>query len=157
MKTVIIGLGNPILRDDGVGIQVVRRLRKEFADSGDTEFLELSVGGFRLMEAMVGYQRSIIVDAMVTDQHEPGTLREFTLQTLVSTKNTCCSHDSSLKHAFEAGETLGLSLPTMVRILGIEAKDIVTFGEDLTPAVEAAIPRAIEKIRSFMNERGNDA
>jgi hydrogenase maturation protease len=163
MKTVIIGVGNPILTDDGVGIYVARSLKALLGsghlpgDEGNVQegkafsfqnvdVLELSAGGIRLMEAMAGYDRALIIDAIVTGAASPGTVHRLQGNDLVSTKNTMSVHDMNLPIALEMGKLLGVHLPSRIRIWGIEALDVETFSEDLTEDVAKATPEVISEI-----------
>lgn len=148
-KTIIIGLGNPILSDDSVGIKVARELISlRIADHvlQDVHITEVYAGGIRLMEELAGYERAFIIDAMVTPDGRPGTIRSLSLSDLISTRNLACTHDMNLPTAFKMGKTLGIRLPSEIRIWGIEAKDVETFGEELTDDVAGALPIVVEKI-----------
>lgn len=158
MKTVVIGLGNPILTDDSVGIRVSRAIRDRLADrhyndsGNDTiDIKEVYAGGIRLMDAMTGYDRACIVDAMVTGRFRPGEVSEFELDELCSTRNIVCTHDTNLSTALELGRMLDLHLPSAVRIWGIEACDVTSFGEQLTDEIERAVPVAVNVILSELN------
>ncbi len=110
MKTVIIGLGNPLLTDDGVGIKVARAIASAI-DSPVVDVTEVYAGGIRLMEAMVGYDRAVVIDAMVTGVRSPWELCRMTPQDIVSTRNLFCSHDGPLEAALEVGRLCGLNCP----------------------------------------------
>lgn len=151
MKTLLIGLGNPILTDDGVGVKVAYAVKEALASAGrnDITVAEASVGGLALMEIMVGYQRVILVDAIQTPSGQPGTIHRLTLDDIVSaapTQHSASAHDMNLPTALELGRRLGLSLPRVVEIFAIEAEDVVTFCETCTHAVDAAISAATELI-----------
>ena len=75
MKTLIIGLGNPLVTDDSVGLRVVEELRPLLADRPDVEVSEDYWGGLRLMERMIGFDRAIVIDAIQTGarRHDPPT------------------------------------------------------------------------------------
>jgi hydrogenase maturation protease len=162
MKTVVIGLGNPILMDDGVGIKVAREIKDRlrglslFMDGAarshrmgtvpGVTVKEAGAGGMRLMDELIGYERALIVDAMVTGTCKPGTLHELSLSDLVCTRNMVCTHDTNLPTALEMGRMLGLSLPSDIRIWGIEAVEVESFGEELTEEVAAAVPEAVDRI-----------
>ena len=154
MKTVIIGVGNPILSDDGVGIAVVRSLASDFEEGRDTELRECFSGGLRLMEAMVGFDRALVIDALLSPELPPGTITEVPLSSLVSTKNSSCSHDATLLQALEMGRSLGLALPKEIRLLGIVAQDATTFSETLSPSVAAALGQARERVLRLLAEKG---
>jgi hydrogenase maturation protease len=151
MKTLIIGLGNPILTDDGVGVKVAYAVQQELALEGHNgvTVTEASVGGLRLMEMMEGYDRVILVDAIQTAGGQPGTIHRLTLDDIASalpTQHSASAHDMNLPTAVEMGRRLGLALPGRVEIFAIEAKDVVTFGETCTPNVAAAIPVVTELV-----------
>jgi hydrogenase maturation protease len=144
-QTVIIGIGNPLLTDDAVGVQISRRLADATAGRPDIDVTELYAGGLRLMEALVGYKRAILVDAMECGQN-PGTVYCLSNRDLLETKNSVCAHDTSLSAALSVGRLSGLPLPDSIEIWGVEPQDLTTFGENLTEAVAQAVPRVVEKI-----------
>ena len=146
MKTVIIGIGNPVLTDDSVGIKVAQFIKERLKYRSNIDVCEAYAGGIVLMEAMIGYERAIIIDAMVTGNHIPGTVHTFMLSEISETKNLACTHNTNLSVALEIGTILGFSLPSEIRLLGIEAKDAETFGEELTKDVAKAVPVAAEKV-----------
>jgi hydrogenase maturation protease len=151
MKTLVIGLGNPILTDDGVGVKVAYAVREALGLRGRDEVAvsEAGVGGLGLMEMMVGYQRVILVDAIQTPAGRPGAVYRLTVDDVASaapTQHSASAHDMNLPTALEMGRRLGLALPEAVEIFAIEAEDVVTFGETCTPDVAAAIPTATELV-----------
>lgn len=146
MKTIVIGLGNPILTDDGVGVKVAYAVEKILAEHGRTDITvtEASVGGLRLMELMIGYERVIIVDAIMhRNGQPPGTIFRLTLDDLRQispTQHSASAHDTSLVTALEAAESMGMSIPSEVKIFAVEVENILDFSETPTPAVAAVIP-----------------
>jgi len=156
MKTLVLGLGNPLLTDDGVGLRVARALRVRLMGRPDVVVEEDYWGGLRLMERMVGYDRSIVIDAMRSGD-EPGTIRRLQVQDM-STQHTASAHDANLSTALRFGHRVGASLPDPddVLIIGVEAADVTTFGEECTPRVNAAIPRVVETVIQALDERGAD-
>ncbi len=115
------------------------------------DVIEMYAGGIRLMDVMAGYDRAVIVDAMVTGLERPGTVRRLSLSDLVTTRNTLSVHDMDLPMALEMGRMLGVPLPSEVVIWGIEAKDVETFGEGLTKEVEASVSRTVALIEEDLN------
>ncbi len=151
-KTLVIGLGNDILTDDGVGIRVARAVHREGLPDG-TDVMHLSVGGLALMEHMVGYGGVVLVDAIKTRGGVPGTVYALTLDQLPGTLNTASAHDTNLTTALAAGRQFGANLPEddKIKIVAIEAEDVLTFGERCTPAVEAAIPEAVRLVLQLLD------
>jgi len=159
MKTLVVGLGNPILTDDGVGVKVAYEVEKaiaaapvENAGVGDIDVIEACAGGLRLMELMIGYDRLVLIDAFTAaNGHEPGTIHRLSfddLRDISPTQHSSCAHDTSLVTALEMGRTLDLKLPTIISIYGIEVENILDFGDEPTPAVAAAIPDAAAAVLS---------
>jgi hydrogenase maturation protease len=153
LKTLIVGLGNPILGDDGIGWRVAQRLH----DSGNlppgVDVTFLAVGGISLMESLVGYERAIIIDAITTHQVPVGTVRNFSLDDLVNPAAGHLSsvHDTSLQNAMQIGRDLELQLPDEIVVISIEAKKIYDFSEELSPEVSSAIPEAIRVAQELLS------
>ena len=146
MKTLVIGLGNPLVSDDSVGLRVAAELKSRLANRPDVDVDEDFWGGLRLMERMAGYGRAIVIDAIITGA-EPGTIHRLTPDA-IPTQRSASAHDVNLSTALAFGRQAGLELPENERILliGIEAENVLDFGETCTPAVEAAVPRAVEQV-----------
>ena len=151
METIIIGMGNPLLTDDSVGIKVARILGEKLRAKKDVVAREFCVGGMRLMEELIGYRRAIIIDAMVSGCHEPGAVCNLQLSELAATRNTFSTHDASLADALDLGKLLGLPLPEEVKIWAIEAGDVATYSDSLTEKVQAAVPKVVSDVILHLN------
>ena len=147
MKTLIVGLGNPILTDDGVGIYVVRELAAR-CPWDDAAIAEASVGGLRLLDTLAGYRRVILVDAIQTRNGTPGDIYRLHPEDLRVSRHAGSTHDLSLPGALAFGRGLGMTLPgdEDLTIIAIEVEDVLTFSETCTAAVSASIPRAVEAV-----------
>jgi hydrogenase maturation protease len=149
---LVIGLGNPILGDDGVGWKVAELVRQQFSHPAvDIECLAL--GGLRLMEFMVGYDYAVLIDAMTTWQGPLGSLHRFPLENMadLTAGHTTSSHDTSLQTALKMGRQMGLRLPTRVDVVGIEAHMVFDFSESLSEPVEAAAPEAARLVMDLLH------
>jgi hydrogenase maturation protease len=146
MKTLILGLGNPLLRDDSIGLQVVQLLRSMLEMDPDIELDQDYWGGLRLMERMIGFERAIIIDAIQTGA-EPGTIHLLSPGD-IPTQRSASAHDVNLPTALEFGRQAGALLPPDGKILliGVEAEDVLTFDENLSPKVKQALPHAVEAV-----------
>ena len=144
MPLLVIGLGNPILTDDGVGIYTVRTVLDALPPDAPVDVIEASVGGLSLMEAMVGYERVILVDALWSPSEKTGQVIVFDAGHLPETLNSACAHDADLPTALSLGRRMGVPLPAdeAIQIVGITANEVLTFGDWPTPPVAAAIPEA---------------
>lgn len=143
--TVIIGMGNPQLSDDGVGLAVALAVAERVQRRMTLTVTELNTGGMRLMEAMAGFKRAVVVDAMLSGAPH-GTVRQFDPQDFVTTKNTFSSHDTDFATAYDLGVMAGVPLPELVSFWGVEAREFDLFSECLTAEVAAAVPVAVERI-----------
>lgn len=157
MSTLVLGLGNPILTDDGVGIHVVRQAaaRYEQAQDDAVTFAEASVGGLRLLEAISGHNRLILVDAIQTPGGAPGQIHRLSVDGLRTSLHAGSTHDLSFSGALAWGRRMGMALPpdAGITILAVEAEDVLTFGEALTPAVAAALPCVVDEVLAAL-QRG---
>jgi hydrogenase maturation protease len=150
MKTLVIGLGNPILGDDGVGWCVVEEIARLTADRNDIEVDCVAMGGLSLMERLTGCERVIIVDSIFTGEKPNGTVSLFRLTQMPdhTSGHTTAIHDTSLHNALTVGRSLDIPLPRDedIHIVSIEAENVYDFSEILTPLVKAAIPQAVRAV-----------
>jgi hydrogenase maturation protease len=163
MKTIVIGLGNPILGDDGVGWKVAEEVRKQLSlvnapdpqgeGRDDVEVELFSLGGISLMEHLIGYERAILIDAMTSDR-ETGSIIVSRLSELpdYSTLHTTSVHDTSLQNALRLGRGMGASLPEEeeVVVVGIATSHVYDFSEELTPPVAESIPLAMKIVMGLL-------
>jgi hydrogenase maturation protease len=156
MSTRIIGLGNSILTDDGVGIYAVREVRrllnKNELDPG-IDIVETEVGGFDLMELMAGWKRVILVDSIQFEGLRPGTVRRIRPEDLHTSLRLRSVHDIDLPTVLELGRRLGLSMPEEISIFGIQAEDALALGESLTDAAHRGMKEAVNLILADIQEK----
>ncbi len=147
MKTLVIGLGNPILGDDGVGWRVVEEIARQTANKPEVEVDCVSLGGLSLMERLTGCERVILVDSIFTGEKPIGTVSQFALSDIpdLTAGHSASAHDTSLHNALNLGRGMDIPLPRDedVLIVAIEAENVYDFSEILSPAVEAAVPQAV--------------
>ena len=145
MKTLILGIGNTVLSDDGVGCRVVQRLKKRLQGMSEITVKETAVSGLSLLDELTGYERLIIVDAIKTKSGKPGVVYKLSPSDF-KTGRMAIIHDLGLVSTLELGRKLEMDMPGEVIIFAIEAKDMATFSEKLSPEVEKAIPQAVEMV-----------
>lgn len=152
MKTLVIGLGNPILTDDGAGIYAARMVERALPPDADVEVVELAVGGLGLMEAMIGYDRVIVIDAIWSPDGATGEVLSFDAGCLPETMNSASAHDADLPTALRVGRALGADLPpdSAIQIVGVGAREVLTFGETPTPPVAAALPELARRVMDLL-------
>ena len=144
---MIVGVGNPILSDDGVGIHVARKLRDLGLEGVDVE--ELPASGLELLDMVLGYDRVVIVDAIVTDEGRPGEFHVLEENAFERTVHGSTPHGINIATALAMGRKIvPEKMPKEVFFVAIEAEDIVNVSESMTPAVAAAIPSIVDRIVS---------
>lgn len=145
MKTLILGLGNSIRCDDGVGNRIAQILENEISDPQVT-VTETNAAGLGLLDLLTGYERAIIIDAIQTQKGKAGQVHRLSLHDLAVPHYLSATHNIDLATALELGTRLGLALPEEVIIFAIEAADVTTFSEECTPEVERAIPEVMKLV-----------
>jgi hydrogenase maturation protease len=148
-RTLVLGLGNPILTDDRVGLEVARAI-VERLPQGQVALAEASVGGLELLHVLEGSERVLIVDAWSNARGGPplgpGEAREMALDELDASGGAISPHTAGLGDCLAVGRACGLAMPAAVRVFVIGAEELFRFGERCTPAVEAAIPAVADQI-----------
>jgi len=149
MKGLVLGLGNDILSDDGVGLVVIRRLREIFKNKESMDIVETNEMGLSLLDFIEGYDWAVIVDSIMTGSCEPGTLHFFDRETFDHPR-ACNPHHMGLDEILDMAEKMNLRVPNKLYVVAIEVKDPFSFGEELTPEVEEAIPKALSEIERII-------
>ncbi len=149
---LLLGLGNPILGDDAIGLVLAAAVGERLSGSGDLERLELiddcSSGGLELLEPLAGRERVFLVDAIVTGQAAPGTLHRFTAGALPPTRRLAGPHDADLATALALGRRLGMDLPPdeAIAIYAVEIEPANEFRATLTPDLQRVAPALADAI-----------
>ena len=153
MKTLIVGLGNPNLGDDGVGWKVAKEVCKNLPKDAHVAVNCLSLGGISLMEHLIGYDRVILVDAFEMDA-PVGSISVLKLSELpnYSAFHIASTHDPSLQDAMELGRKMGAHLPEDVLVVGIAVERIHEFSKDLSPPVAQVVPFVVNIVLDLLKE-----
>ena len=144
MKTIILGVGNQILGDDGVGVHVANELKKHIKNP-DITIDEGITGGMNLVELILGYDKAIIIDAVKTEDGKNGEVKKIPLIEF-STLHSCNPHDVSLSEAISMAKKMGENrIPSEIVIVGILMKEIpCEFKETLSKKIAEAVPKAVK-------------
>jgi len=144
-RTLILGLGNELLADDAVGVLVVRQLSNDLADRADIDVVGTPEHGLALLDLLIGYDEVVLVDAIVSGAHEPGEVFEIDPTELRPTPNPS-PHYAGVPELLALGERLGLAMPRGVRIVAVEAGDLLTLGGPMTVGVRRALPELRRRV-----------
>jgi hydrogenase maturation protease len=162
-RTIVVGLGNPVLGDDGVGWRIADALETALAAApesgrpcGPVEIERLGVGGLRLMEFLDGFEMAILIDAAEFPGRPAGEVRSCPLEDLdcFAAGHLDSAHDASLVTALALGRRLGACLPTRIWTVTVQAYSTGEFSERLTPQVEAAVPVAASAVLAILAAAG---
>jgi hydrogenase maturation protease len=149
-KTVIVGVGNILCRDEGVGIHVIEELKKYNLPS-HVEIYDGGTGGLDILEVLEGSDRAIIVDA-VRGGMKPGEIcciRLDELDTEDGEAKMVSTHELDFIMAKKIGEKV-YDLPNDIILIGVEPESI-ELGTNLTPVIKDAIPLVIQYILAIIN------
>jgi hydrogenase maturation protease len=150
---LVLCLGNEVLSDDAFGKFVCEELLREPNISRKCEIVFATLAGFSLLDLLNDYEDVLIVDAMVMENPDVGRLHLFSLDSLQPTLNLCNSHQMSLPTAVHLGTSLGYNMPTKIDVLAVEALDVETLSEEMTPKVAAAVGAAKERALLWVSEQ----
>jgi hydrogenase maturation protease len=150
---LVLGLGNTLLTDEAAGIAVIRQLEKDHGDLPNVRYMDGGTLSFTLADPIAEASGLIVVDAAALGE-SPGTVRVFENEAMdrqLSGKGKSV-HEVSLADLLDMAR-LTDTLPEKRCLVGIEP-EAVDWGEQLTPPVAAAVPKAVTAIRDVI-ERWN--
>jgi hydrogenase maturation protease len=140
---LILGVGNPFRRDDGIGPAVINALQAD-PPLPDTDVLEGGTDGFALLDHVQHYDRVLVIDA-VNMGLPPGTVRVFA----PADANMTIHADALSTHGFGLAEMITLmerlQIRTDLHIIGIQPKE-VSFGQGLSPEVAAKLDTILKLV-----------
>ncbi len=144
-RVLVLGLGNDILTDDAVGLEVARHLRSQLAGVSSVEVCETTEMGLALLDFMTGYSAVVIVDSIQTGGAAPGSLHRLDGADLEQLTGRT-PHVRGVSETLALGRQLGLAMPAKVTIFAIEVEDPFTLGTNLSPSLRAALPGIVGRI-----------
>ena len=152
MKTLVFGIGNLLRSDDGVGLHIIEHLRKE--NLGDAADLKEGSTGLDILDAIKGYDRIILVDA-IKSGGEPGEIYKLSVEDFqnIETLHSFSTHlNMDFFTMIELGEKLFPGqIPEDIIIIAVEAGDTTTISDKCSPSVEKAIPEAVDLVKTLLS------
>ena len=151
MRTLLLGMGNPLLCDDAIGVRLAAGLALRLERRPGLDVIEeCSVGGLNLVDVVAGYDRLIVIDSIKTRDGKPGAWYRLSAGSLRETMNLSSVHDTNFATALEFGRRMGTPVPDDddIHIFAVEVDDNMTFCETMTPALETGYAELLEEIGS---------
>lgn len=147
-KLAIIGLGNTLRRDDGIGIHVLALLQECLCNQG-IAFFNFGIASFGLVNYISDFNKVLLIDAIDADL-EPASLKIFKLNeaSYQIREKKLSSHEITLSDLLNLYKTL--EIPSDVHIAGIQVKD-TSYGLEMTGELESAKTRIAEEISKFVD------
>ncbi|MGA2159641.1 MAG: hydrogenase maturation protease [Dehalococcoidia bacterium] len=152
MRKLVLGIGNPIIGDDGVGFKVIEALEAD-PPPGDITLSACDVSGLAIMDLVIDFDEVVIVDAIQTVDGKPGDLYRLKVDDFRVSKHAVSPHDTDLPTALEIGKLLNVKIPDKISIVAIEIPDAFEFSNELTPPVAKAVPEAVQMVKDILKER----
>ncbi len=152
---LVLCLGNEVVSDDALGFVVAERLTGVDLPP-EVEVTAVALAGFGLLELLQQRRAVLIVDAIVTGKEPPGHIHFFRAGTMTPTQHLVGSHQINLPHALQLGQMLGLDMPERIDVLAVEAADVQTLAEQLTPPVEHAVPKVVQKVIDWIEQTSQE-
>lgn len=133
MRSIIIGLGNPIVGDDAIAIKVMEHIRDTFSPIKNTKILaDISLAGLGLVELIRGYESVILVDSIQTGKNSVGTVLQLKPEEFSLALHTSHYHNIDIFTALEFGNQMYDDVPKDIKIIGIEIINPMEFSDDLS-------------------------
>lgn len=150
-STLILGLGNDILTDDGIGIKVVQKIQKDLAKP-NVAFHTAAVGGLEIPEMIKDYGGVIIIDAIKTANAIPGTVYHLTPFHFKGTLHLSNFHDVSFLAALDFAEHMEISIPDQIDILAIEIIEDLIFSDEFSPPIAKKYEQIYREVLAAVKE-----
>ena len=145
-KILILGIGNVLMGDEGVGVHAIKELEKESFPANVT-LLDGGTGGFHLLEYLQEYPTVIMIDATM-DNDPAGTIKVIKPKFATDFPKALSAHDIGLRDLIESTAVLG-ELPKMF-LITVTIDSIQSMEMDLSPKIEKQIPAVVGKVKEIL-------
>ena len=150
-KTLILGIGNDILTDDGIGPKLVNDLQKKnYPDN--IHFQNAFLGGLEILEIIQGFEQVIFIDAIITEKGIPGTVYHFTPYDFIETLHLSNLHDANFLTALELGKKMNMSIPSDIHIIAVEIVEDRVFSDQFSAEIEKKYSEIIESVKVLLHD-----
>ena len=148
---ILIGLGSPIMSDDGIGLLVASEVHKRLRGFD----LDITCGGgLEVVDIIQSYRVAVVIDAMVTGRFEPGALVRLDVDTDITTLRSGPSHALNFVEAVEVARSCNAPLPETIVVYAIEVREVRTVSDKVSKVLLDRIPEIVEEIVQDMQGLG---
>lgn len=150
-KILVLGLGNELLKDDGIGPKLVNKLQN-FLPLSNIDYKTSLVGGMECIEMMKGYHHVVIIDGIMTGEGVPGTVYFMTYPLNMKTLHLSNAHDISFDMSVQLARKLKYPFPEKICIIAIEILEDREFGEELTKPLQEKYSEIFSSVSTTIQE-----
>jgi hydrogenase maturation protease len=147
-----MGVGNPLMRDDGIGPRVIELLRAGYTFPEHVEVVDAGTMSFMILDLLRGVDRLIIIDAVDNTEADPGTVFRMTPDEIAPNQIAHSLHDVRLVDVLQAAELMGHTPQTIA--FGVQIEAIEEWVLELSASVEAAVPIAAGAVLEELQSMG---
>jgi hydrogenase maturation protease len=148
-STLILGMGNDILKDDGIGPRLLNDLAPNF-ENPEIQCEIVCCGGLEIMEIIKSFDKVIFIDAIHTKDGKPGDIYYFKPSDFQETLHLSNLHDVGFLTALSLGNSLDMHLPADLHIIAVEIIEDMEFGEELTPELKGKYPEIKKEVAKLI-------
>ena len=148
---LVLGLGNELLMDAGIGPKLVKKLQN-FLPSEKIDYMTSLLGGMETIEIMKGYDEVIIIDGIMTENGIPGTVYSMNYPHNKSTLHLSNAHDVSFDMSVKLARRLNIPFPEKIRIIAVEIVEDKVFSESLSPLLQECYSEIFTSVAGVMHE-----
>lgn len=134
-KKIIVGMGNSILGDDGLGCYITSRLQQE---NLDYQIVTSPSSGFNLADHIIEKDQAVFIDSIITGKHNPGDVITYCLKDFKSCQPFSI-HSTDLANAIQLYQKFNIPIPSQILFIAVEVKDNYTFKENFSPEISENI------------------
>lgn len=150
-KTIVLGIGNPYLKDDRIGPKVVEDLEKYFSENENVVFEVFYSSGIELLDSILDYNCAIFVDSIISDN--VGKITYLNLEDILSIPETSSPHSTNFSTMVKLGMKISPDrMPTKILFCAIGIKDPFTFSDEFTTDLEESYVTILEEIKSKLKD-----
>lgn len=151
-RIIILGIGNPLVRDEGVGVRVAEELSSGYEFPQGVEVQDAGTMGMTMLSTLCSADFAVVIDAVDGTGHPPGTVVTMSAEQIAPAQVLHSAHDMRFANVLEAAALIGKA--PEARVVGVQIKQLEVGTVGLTPEVESAVPRAVAAVLELLAERG---